>query len=184
MCACCLLIGLLSTELASYSKKSTISSREIQTSVRLILPGELAKHAISEGTKSVTFVLNNFSFVHTLSNVFAHLQEVQCRRQVIVSLIFRIVIVLFTINFLLVLWSMYIHSLSEDSTPFPCVTSCVKALRWVKCLSAELPAISANVRFWTSFDIFHAQHYVINLLATPVIHVRIALKIMIDRWRD
>ena len=44
----------LSLELASYSKKSTISSREIQTSVRLILPGELAKHAISEGTKSVT----------------------------------------------------------------------------------------------------------------------------------
>jgi histone H2B len=43
-------------ELAAYSKKSTISSREIQTSVRLILPGELAKHAISEGTKSVTKV--------------------------------------------------------------------------------------------------------------------------------
>ncbi|GAA5876572.1 hypothetical protein JCM8547_002414, partial [Rhodosporidiobolus lusitaniae] len=33
---------------------STISSREIQTSVRLILPGELSKHAISEGTKAVT----------------------------------------------------------------------------------------------------------------------------------
>ena len=45
---------ILSSELAAYSKKSTISSREIQTSVRLILPGELAKHAISEGTKSVT----------------------------------------------------------------------------------------------------------------------------------
>lgn len=45
------------SELAAYSKKSTISSREIQTSVRLILPGELAKHAISEGTKSVTKVL-------------------------------------------------------------------------------------------------------------------------------
>ncbi|CAK5261902.1 unnamed protein product [Mycena citricolor] len=42
------------SKLAQYSKKSTISSREIQTSVRLILPGELAKHAISEGTKSVT----------------------------------------------------------------------------------------------------------------------------------
>ena len=42
------------SELAAYSKKSTISSREIQTAVRLILPGELAKHAISEGTKSVT----------------------------------------------------------------------------------------------------------------------------------
>ncbi|KAF8342864.1 histone-fold-containing protein [Cantharellus anzutake] len=42
------------SKLAAYSKKSTISSREIQTAVRLILPGELAKHAISEGTKSVT----------------------------------------------------------------------------------------------------------------------------------
>ncbi|KAK9899085.1 histone-fold-containing protein [Cystobasidium minutum MCA 4210] len=42
------------SKLASYNKKSTISSREIQTAVRLILPGELAKHAISEGTKGVT----------------------------------------------------------------------------------------------------------------------------------
>jgi hypothetical protein len=47
-------------ELASYSKKSTISSREIQTAVRLILPGELAKHAISEGTKSVTKVSQTY----------------------------------------------------------------------------------------------------------------------------
>lgn len=46
----------VSIELAAYSKKSTISAREIQTSVRLILPGELSKHAISEGTKSVTKV--------------------------------------------------------------------------------------------------------------------------------
>ncbi|KAG0343545.1 histone H2B [Podila humilis] len=42
------------SKLASYSKRSTISSREIQTAVRLILPGELAKHAVSEGTKAVT----------------------------------------------------------------------------------------------------------------------------------
>ena len=42
------------SKLASYNKKSTISSREIQTSVRLLLPGELAKHAVSEGTKAVT----------------------------------------------------------------------------------------------------------------------------------
>ncbi|KAH7889218.1 histone-fold-containing protein [Phlebopus sp. FC_14] len=42
------------SKLATYTKRSTISSREIQTAVRLILPGELAKHAISEGTKSVT----------------------------------------------------------------------------------------------------------------------------------
>ncbi|KAG8758517.1 histone H2B [Serendipita sp. 396] len=47
-------IATEASRLASYSKKSTISSREIQTSVRLILPGELSKHAISEGTKSVT----------------------------------------------------------------------------------------------------------------------------------
>ena len=52
-----------SSELAAYSKKSTISSREIQTSVRLILPGELAKHAISEGTKSVTSKPSSFSTV-------------------------------------------------------------------------------------------------------------------------
>ena len=42
------------SKLAKYNKKSTISSREIQTAVRLLLPGELAKHAVSEGTKAVT----------------------------------------------------------------------------------------------------------------------------------
>ncbi len=40
--------------LSRYNKKSTLSSREIQTAVRLLLPGELAKHAVSEGTKAVT----------------------------------------------------------------------------------------------------------------------------------
>src|SRR5271156_115591 len=40
--------------LAAINKKPTIMSREIQTAVRLILPGELAKHAVSEGTKAVT----------------------------------------------------------------------------------------------------------------------------------
>ena len=43
-----------SSRLVQQNKKSTISSREIQTSVRLTLPGELAKHAVSEGTKAVT----------------------------------------------------------------------------------------------------------------------------------
>ncbi|XP_043462968.1 late histone H2B.L4-like [Leptopilina heterotoma] len=42
------------SRLAKYSKKRTISSREIQTAVRLLLPGELSKHAVSEGTKAVT----------------------------------------------------------------------------------------------------------------------------------
>jgi len=32
----------------------SLSSREIQTAVRLNFPGELAKHAVSEGTKAVT----------------------------------------------------------------------------------------------------------------------------------
>ncbi len=40
--------------LARYNKKPTITSREVQTAVRLTLPGELAKHAVSEGTKAVT----------------------------------------------------------------------------------------------------------------------------------
>jgi histone H3/H4 len=42
------------SRLAAINKKKTISSREIQTAVRLLLPGELAKHAVSEGTKAVT----------------------------------------------------------------------------------------------------------------------------------
>ena len=42
------------SRLSLQNKKSTISSREIQTAVRLLLPGELAKHAVSEGTKAVT----------------------------------------------------------------------------------------------------------------------------------
>ena len=42
------------SKLAQHNKRKTISSREIQTSVRLLLPGELAKHAVSEGTKAVT----------------------------------------------------------------------------------------------------------------------------------
>ncbi|KAI9593027.1 histone-fold-containing protein [Syncephalis fuscata] len=47
-------IAAEASKLASYNKRSTITSREIQTAVRLLLPGELAKHAVSEGTKAVT----------------------------------------------------------------------------------------------------------------------------------
>ena len=38
----------------AHNKRSTITSRAIQTAVRLLLPGELVKHAVSEGTKAVT----------------------------------------------------------------------------------------------------------------------------------
>ena len=47
-------IAAEASRLAHYNRRSTITSREIQTSVRLLLPGELAKHAVSEGTKAVT----------------------------------------------------------------------------------------------------------------------------------
>jgi len=47
-------IAAEASKLAHYNKRSTITSREIQTAVRLLLPGELAKHAVSEGTKAVT----------------------------------------------------------------------------------------------------------------------------------
>lgn len=41
------------SKLAKINKTKTLTSREIQTAVRLTLPGELAKHAMSEGTKAV-----------------------------------------------------------------------------------------------------------------------------------
>lgn len=40
--------------LVKANKKNTLSAREMQTAVRLVLPGELSKHAVSEGTKAVT----------------------------------------------------------------------------------------------------------------------------------
>ena len=47
-------LALEASRLSRYNKKATLSSREIQTAVRLLLPGELVKHAVSEGTKAVT----------------------------------------------------------------------------------------------------------------------------------
>ena len=38
---------------AKLNKVRTLTAREIQTSARLLLPPELAKHAMSEGTKAV-----------------------------------------------------------------------------------------------------------------------------------
>ena len=47
-------LGAEAIRLARYNSKATLTSREIQTAVRLLLPGELAKHAVSEGTKAMT----------------------------------------------------------------------------------------------------------------------------------
>ncbi len=41
-------------KLCRITKRSTMSSRDIQSAIRLVLPGELAKHAVSEGTKAMT----------------------------------------------------------------------------------------------------------------------------------
>ena len=46
-------------KLCKQTGRATLSSREIQTAVRLLLPGELAKHAVSEGTKAVTKYTQN-----------------------------------------------------------------------------------------------------------------------------
>ena len=52
-------IAVEAGKLVRYNKKGTLSSREIQAAVRLTLPGELAKHAVSEGTKAVTKYTSN-----------------------------------------------------------------------------------------------------------------------------
>ncbi|KAI5203190.1 Histone H2B Type 1-O [Manis pentadactyla] len=41
------------SRLAHYSKRSIVTSREIQTAARLLLPAEAATHAMSEGTEAV-----------------------------------------------------------------------------------------------------------------------------------
>ncbi|XP_070462225.1 histone H2B type W-T-like [Equus przewalskii] len=41
------------TCLVRSTKRSTISYGEIQTAVRLLLPGDLGKHAVAEGTKAL-----------------------------------------------------------------------------------------------------------------------------------
>ena len=41
--------------------KITLTSRELQSSVRLLFPGELAKHAVSEGTNALGRLLRNYN---------------------------------------------------------------------------------------------------------------------------
>ncbi|XP_041052574.1 histone H2B type 1-A-like [Carcharodon carcharias] len=47
------------SHLIHYNKHHTISAREIQSAVRLMLPGDLAKYSISEGTNAVTKYTNS-----------------------------------------------------------------------------------------------------------------------------
>ena len=41
--------------------RQTLTSREIQSSIRSLLPGELAQQAVSEGTKAVTKYTSSLS---------------------------------------------------------------------------------------------------------------------------
>merc|ERR1712119_50844 len=50
-------VALEASKLARYHGKQTLSSHDIQSAVKLILPGDLAEHAIAEGTRA----LNKFS---------------------------------------------------------------------------------------------------------------------------
>mmetsp|Transcript_50892 Transcript_50892/g.135842 ORF Transcript_50892/g.135842 Transcript_50892/m.135842 type:complete len:160 (-) Transcript_50892:190-669(-) len=46
-------IATEATRLMRSSQKKTLTCREVETSVKLMLPGELSKHAVTEGSKSV-----------------------------------------------------------------------------------------------------------------------------------
>lgn len=46
-------------KLASHGKKRTLGIREIQTAVKLLVPGELAKHANIEAMKAITMYYTN-----------------------------------------------------------------------------------------------------------------------------
>lgn len=47
------------SRLCIISSKDTLSAREIQTAVKLVLPGQLSRHAVSEGTKAVNKYTGN-----------------------------------------------------------------------------------------------------------------------------
>ena len=47
-------IAAEASRLAKVNKRPTITSREIETAVKLTLSGDLVKHAVSEGSKAVT----------------------------------------------------------------------------------------------------------------------------------
>jgi histone H2B len=46
-------VAVEAATLVRVNKKRTLGSREVQTAVRLVLPAELAKHAMAEGTKAI-----------------------------------------------------------------------------------------------------------------------------------
>ena len=49
-------IAIEASKLVRYNKKHTLTAREIQSAVKLLLPGELARHAVIEGAKSISLL--------------------------------------------------------------------------------------------------------------------------------
>jgi histone H2B len=47
-------VAIEASKLCRINKRATMGSRDVQSAVRLVLPGELSKHAVSEGTKAMT----------------------------------------------------------------------------------------------------------------------------------
>ena len=52
-------IALESRRLSINNKKCTLGAREVQTAASLILPGELSKHALTEGSRATTKYLSS-----------------------------------------------------------------------------------------------------------------------------
>ncbi|TNV75204.1 hypothetical protein FGO68_gene11121 [Halteria grandinella] len=55
-------ITLQASKLVSQNKKRTLTHRDLQAALRLVLNGELTKHALSEGTKSIIILSNATRF--------------------------------------------------------------------------------------------------------------------------
>ncbi len=49
-------ISIEASKLVRYNKKHTLTAREIQSAVKLLIPGELGRHAIIEGAKSISIL--------------------------------------------------------------------------------------------------------------------------------
>jgi histone H2B len=49
-------IAIEASKLVRYNKKHTLTAREIQSAVKLLIPGELGRHAIIEGAKSISAI--------------------------------------------------------------------------------------------------------------------------------
>lgn len=49
-------IAIEASSLVRYNKKHTLTAREIQSAVKLLIPGELGRHAIIEGAKAISAI--------------------------------------------------------------------------------------------------------------------------------